>query len=78
MGDWVRTRESHQDVKGPTGPRGRLAERSEVRVGPSPTTGARGGDRGFGGRFYRGGETERGRRARSPAKRQEVSRERPS
>ena len=49
MGGWVCPRESHQDVKGPTGPRGRLAALSEVRQGPLPTTGARGGDRGLAG-----------------------------
>ena len=49
VGDRVRTRESHQDVKWPTGPRGRLAERSGVRQGPLPSAGARGGDRGLAG-----------------------------
>ena len=49
MGERGRSREGHQDVTRPTGPRGRPAERSEVRQGPSPTTGARGGDRGLAG-----------------------------
>ena len=40
----------------PTGPKGRLAERSEVRERPLPTTGARSGDRRLAGGSKEGGD----------------------
>ena len=63
MGERGRSREGHQDVTRPTGPRGRLAGRSEVRQGPSPTTGARGGDRGLAG-GSKGKREDRAKQAR--------------
>ena len=56
MGERGRPRKGHQDVTRPIGPKGGLAERSEVREGPLPTTGARSGDRGLAG-----GSREEGR-----------------
>ena len=50
MGGWVRTRESHQDVKGPTGPRGRLAERSTVGTGTLADSRSQEWRRRYGGR----------------------------
>ena len=56
MGKGGRPCEGHQDVTRPTGPKGRLAERSEVRERPLPTTGARSGDRRLAGGSKEGGD----------------------